>query len=186
MEKFVGIVGFDNYMVSDIGNIKNKKTGRILKQSFTENGYLKVNISDGVKSHTRRVHVLVCEHFNPNPEHLPEVDHKDCVKTNNEADNLRWCTAQQNKDWYNEKYRIYKIRKKTTPASELYKPVCVNGVDYESAGKAAGMIAFETGKNRATISKEIRRMISGKRKFGTMYDKYEISSILSASWLKEM
>ena len=182
MEIFVNVEGFDNYQVSNYGKIKNKKTGRLLKQSYTEKKYLKVNLSrDGV-SHTRRVHRVVCEHFNPNPGRLPEVDHTDCDKDNNRADNLRWCTSQENKDFYNEKYRIYKIHepKKYGNIEDMIKatgkPVCVNGVEYVSAGSAAQYICDnEPSKNKATVSKTIRTMLSGKRNFGTMYSKYEIT-----------
>ncbi len=183
MEEFVDIVGFDNYQVSNYGKIKNKKSGRILSENPTEKGYMKVNLRKDGKSNTVRVHKLVCEHFNANPGSKPQIDHRDEDKSNNRADNLRWCTDQENKNFYYEKDPSRKSQSHEIGyrITDTMKPVCVNGIDYESAGKAAGMIAFETGKNRATISKEIRRMISGKRKFGTMYSKYEISAILSSS-----
>jgi hypothetical protein len=45
------------------------------------------------------VHRLVAEAFIPNPDNLPEIDHIDCVKTNNVEWNLRWvdrCGNMQN------------------------------------------------------------------------------------------
>ena len=189
METFVDIVGFDNYQISNFGKIKNKKTGRILKDSCNGRGYKKIGLinNDGCRC-TVRVHRIVCEHFNPNPGNKPQVDHIDCNKANNRADNLRWCTHQENIDWYYEKYHVYKLPKPkkydsiSSMVQKTGKPVCVNGVRYPSAGSAAKYICDnESGKNRATVSKEIRRMISGKRKFGYIYEKYEISSILSLS-----
>lgn len=44
----------------------------------------------------RRIHRLVAEAFVPNPNGYAQVDHIDCDKTNNRADNLRWCTTQEN------------------------------------------------------------------------------------------
>lgn len=45
---------------------------------------------------TRRVHRLVAEAFIPNPLNLPEVDHIDDVRTNNDVSNLQWITRQDN------------------------------------------------------------------------------------------
>ena len=183
MEEFVDIYGFSGYEVSNYGKIKNKKTGKILKENPNEKGYMKVNLMKDNRSYTRRVHKLVCEHFNPNPGHKPKVDHEDCNKSNNRADNLRWCTHQENIDFYNEKFRVYKLPKPSKYGTigdmvkATGKPVRVNGIEFISAGTAATMISIETGKNKRTISKTIRTMISGRRKFGTMYGIYKISSI---------
>jgi len=186
MERYIEITGFSNYEVSNYGKIKNIKTGRILKDSSTHNGYRKISLSkDGVVGYYR-VHRLVCEHFNANPGHKPHVDHKDEDKSNNRADNLRWCTNRENLDFYYEN----NPEKKGVPRDKVYgnradmikaigKPVCVNGIEFVSAGGAAKYICEkEPGKKQATVSKEIRRMISGKRSFETMYGKYEINDIL--------
>ncbi len=184
MEKYVDVVGFGNYQVSNYGNIKNKKSGRMLAVSYTEKGYLKVNLSRGGVSHTRRVHKVVCEHFVANPGNKPQIDHIDCDKANNRADNLRWCTNQENLDFYYENHHVYKVPKPNKYGSreEMIKavgnPVCVNGVRYVSAGTAAQFICDnEPTKKKATVSKTIRKMVSGKRAFGTMYGRFIISGV---------
>ena len=181
MEVFIDIVGFDNYQVSSFGKIKNKKSGRILSENPTERGYMKVNLMWDGRSHTKRVHKLVCEHFNPNPGQKPQVDHRDEDKANNRADNLRWCTHQENIDYYYEKdpSRKYQAPKRKYKITDIMKPVRVNGIEFVSAGSAADYICgFEPTKKKATVSKEIRKMIGGKRSFGVMYGKYEISKYL--------
>lgn len=59
-------------------------------------GYLMINIRYQGKHYTFRVHRVVAETFIPNPDNLPEVNHKDENKANNAVDNLEWCSHQYN------------------------------------------------------------------------------------------
>ena len=82
------------YKVSDMGRVMNAYTGRILRGTIKDTGYIKVNLS-GHKSRT--VHRLVMIAFNPveGYERL-EVDHLDMDKTNNRLSNLEWVTKSDN------------------------------------------------------------------------------------------
>ena len=42
------------------------------------------------------IHKAVAYTFLPNPKNLPEVNHKDGNKTNNNINNLEWCTSREN------------------------------------------------------------------------------------------
>lgn len=86
------IVEHNNYSVSDDGLVRNDKTGKVLKQIPTYNGYLRV----GLNKKLYRVHILVANAFVKNPNDYPQINHKDGNKQNNNASNLEWCTASQN------------------------------------------------------------------------------------------
>lgn len=90
------IQGFPRYTVTATGDVINEK-GLKLKQEKTNKGYLRVSLSNESIKHKRfSVHRLVAEAFIPNPEGLPQVDHKNEIKTDNRVSNLRWSTPLNN------------------------------------------------------------------------------------------
>lgn len=102
------------YSVSDLGHIRNDRTGRILKATPGDHGVLLVHLSLDGKPKTRAVHVLVAKAFviNPKPNEYVEVDHKDLNRANCAAFNLQWTTHPDNVANY---WRaISKIRPRTT------------------------------------------------------------------------
>jgi len=100
------------YYVTEDGKVIGKK-GNYLKSYICPKGYLKMKVN-GV---SRLVHRLVAETFIPNPNNLPQVNHIDKDKTNNNISNLEWCT-----DTYNKHHAIGKI-------GIIYK-IFKNGVSY--------------------------------------------------------
>jgi len=77
--------------------------GRVLKQQLRKDGRLEVCFSVNGKGVHRQVHRVVARTFIPNPNNWPEINHKDCDPKNNRAENLEWCTHEQNIN-YREKY----------------------------------------------------------------------------------
>ena len=59
-------------------------------------GYMLVDMRKNGKRYMRLVHRLVADAFIPNPNNLPQINHKDGNKSNNCIDNLEWCTYKQN------------------------------------------------------------------------------------------
>lgn len=88
----------DYYLVSNTGEIKGVKTGKIRSKNILHTGYYFVSGSLGSRESkiTFKVHKAVAETFIPNPHNLPIVNHKDGNKLNNHVSNLEWCTNQEN------------------------------------------------------------------------------------------
>lgn len=96
MEKYMVINGFDNYAVSNYGNLKNIKTNRVLKLFKNKDGYITYVIKqNGIRTNFK-IHRLVAIYFIDNINNKPYVNHLDGDKANNHYSNLEWCTAKEN------------------------------------------------------------------------------------------
>lgn len=83
------------YSITKDGRVFSNNRKKYLKGSIKNNGYIYVCLWLGYK-HSVHIHKLVAEAYLPNPNNLPQINHKDGNKMNNHADNLEWCTASHN------------------------------------------------------------------------------------------
>ena len=105
------------YQVSNFGNVLSlnyHRTGKpkLLKPKVNKHGYLHVGLWKNRKRKWFDVHRLVAEAFIPNPDNLPQINHKDENKTNNSVYNLEWVTAKENSNHGTRNKRMAKTKSK--------------------------------------------------------------------------
>lgn len=97
------IKDYENYIIYDNGDIYNNTTQKMLKGSIGEHGYKYYRLSKNGKKKMFYAHRLVAEHFLPNPNNLPVVNHIDGNKLNNSVTNLEWVSYSENtKKWHSQ------------------------------------------------------------------------------------
>lgn len=162
---------YDFIEVSNLGRIRIKDRmvtrsskgdfyvkGRILKQYDNGRGYMSVHFNFNRQTVHLYVHRATAICFIPNPDNLPEVNHKDNNKTNNVASNLEWCTPGYNIA-YREKYG--------TPAKEatrvLRKPVIAVNSDtgdvfwFQSQHEASRQLGISQGNINNVIKNKYNK-----------------------------
>ena len=105
-------------------------------------GYYSVDLRKNGKRYKCRIHRLVAEAFIPNPDNLPQVNHKDENKLNNEASNLEWCD-----NTYNTHY-------------SKHQDLSVYCFDLDKHFKSATEAAVHTGVCRTSIVKACRGQLT--------------------------
>ena len=95
-EEFKIIDEFDNYSVSNFGNVRNDKKGTFLKGIKNGTGYLVVALCQNGIPKRFLIHRLIGIYFIENVNNYKEIDHLNRNKLDNCVDNLRWATSSQN------------------------------------------------------------------------------------------
>ena len=96
----------EQFAVSNQGTVINLKTCKRLTPSINYNGYVYVDLRGEGWRENKRYHRLLAELFIPNPKNLPQINHIDGDKTNNDLGNLEWCDNSYNN--LNKHYNLQK------------------------------------------------------------------------------
>lgn len=174
MEEWKDIVGYEGlYQVSTLGRVKSlarkdprghQLKGKYLKPNKDTQGYYRVSLSkDGIVCR-KGIHRLVAETFIDNPCDYPQVNHKDEQPTNNQVDNLEWCTAEYNTNYGTRNQRVSEAKKgqpRSENAIELFRHKVMKKVQCVETGQI-----FESVKSAEEFmqTKTIHHALKGRQK----------------------
>lgn len=146
------------YQVSNYGRVKSlekisKINGRIyptkiLKCHIGTKKYLDVDLCKNGTSKRHRIHRLVAEHFIPNPENKPQVNHEDTNKQNNRVDNLSWNTNSENQQHAFANGLNYRKKYGESPKAKRIYQYSLDGVfikEWDSVVRIRDVLGYSDG-----------------------------------------
>ena len=158
------------YLVSNFGRIKRLSyktrhnrtwSERILTNTKTNDGYLKVGIvCNGIYKDVR-VHRMVAETFIDNPNDKPHVNHINGNKLDNRTENLEWCTAKENiSHSYENNLQPIQVNTYKGKLTNWQRKEIVTRYNSEEISKRR--LALEYGVSHTTISAIVNNKYSYK------------------------
>tara|TARA_R100001463_G_scaffold486_3_gene2181 strand:- start:157 stop:633 length:477 start_codon:yes stop_codon:yes gene_type:complete len=117
------------YLIYPNGKVWSKYKHKFLTPDLTRTGYLQLRIVVDGKQRCYLLHRLLAIHYIPNPKNYPCVNHKDCNRTNNNLENLEWCSKMYNIQSINTTKPFGSVRKRNNTICDSYE------VSFKSNGK---------------------------------------------------
>jgi hypothetical protein len=171
------------YQVSNLGRVKSLSRNFILKGKVNNlhtrvvkekiltqiniKGYRRVVLcKNGIKKNYS-VHRLVLSHFIDNPDNKSHVNHKDCVKHNNNVSNLEWCTPSENSRHAMENGLFEKGLKASLVKTSKIVLDLTNGIFYDSIHQC---FQYNEDYLKNTYS-NLRYLLNKKYKYNTKFIK---------------
>lgn len=155
------VLGFEgHYEVSDDGEVRSiKRKPIILAPRYDRTGYVRAALFLDGKYNIRLVHRLVAAVFlPPQPTPLHEINHIDCNKANNRADNLEWCTRSENG------FHAYANGRSTPRKGTLHGMSKLTEADVLEIKSLLGtMTQREIAARFGVLQPQIHRIATGKR-----------------------
>ena len=145
-------------------------------------GYLQVKLWKDGKDKKYMINRLVAQAFLPNPDNLPEVNHKDEDKTNNKVENLEWCTRAYNLTYNGRAEKVgKKLRGRKQSEEHIKKRAEKTSKPVYSIDKESGLITYwesiREAENCTGISKgNICDCLKGRQKSAGGYTWHYVES----------
>ena len=147
-EQWREIKGFNGkYLVSNKGRVKNINTNRILGGGYDGAGYKAVILN----GKNYNVHRLVALAFLDNPHKLPQVNHKNEKKNDNNVGNLEWCSKSYNVNYSNHK-RSCKVKQLTKDGKLIKIWDSISQINRELGYDISTIVKVLKGKRRSAYS----------------------------------
>ena len=89
------VKNFPDYDALRDGNIRNRKTGRIIKPQLSPNGYKTMTLRKDKKAYNVRVARVIADSFYDDDPDGMDICYRDGDKENTSPDNLMFCTRQE-------------------------------------------------------------------------------------------
>lgn len=148
-----------NYLIFNDGKIYSKLKNKFLKETVSKDGYSVVHLTfDDDTKKVVQVHRLIAKAFIPNPNNLPQVNHKDENKQNNSIENLEWCTSKYNANFGTRNKRISLKTKNNSKQSKQVYQFSLDGklITIWPSSKETGRCGYNASN--------VRSVCCGKRK----------------------
>lgn len=175
--RWVDVKGYEDiFSISEDGQLYSKRSGKILKQHVSKEGYNTVSTRIGGRCGVNkcfRIHRLVAEAFLEDPsEDLADkcsdtvygvvpVNHKDGDKLNNHYTNLEWCDHKHNTRHWRNMRGWEPLRGENHPCSKITKEEAMIVKDnYEPYSRKNGLRAWarRLGVSHASLSSAIMKL----------------------------
>ena len=159
------IEGYENYYITSKGVVFNTNyhsKGITQKLKFDNSkknkrgqSYLRVTLSKHSKTKRFQVHRLVAKAFIPNPENKPCVNHIDGNPSNNNVNNLEWCTYSENE------LHSYKVLQKQP--TRIWKKLKPTDIPKIFKLRKKGLLQREIADKFKVSREHIRDILNKKR-----------------------
>lgn len=93
------------YAITSCGKVWSYHSKKFLKPNIQKTGYYLYRLYKDGKQKAFLAHRLVAQAYLPNPDNLPQVNHKDEDKSHNYLNNLEWCTDDYNRHYGTQRRR---------------------------------------------------------------------------------
>lgn len=137
------------YAVTSCGRVWSYKSKKFLKPHLDKHGYQVITLSSNGKLKSYFIHRLVAIAYIPNPDGLPQINHKDEVKTHNYVNNLEWCDSKYNNNYGKHNERMGDAHGRAVVCEEL-------DTTYKSMAEAARQLNLHSAAISMCCSGKIK------------------------------